>query len=95
MFYEVTEEELVALERGGVSSLYLNLGIFFLSTASSFLVTLCTVTFSSDRMYAVFWLVFLTSAIASLVLLVLWWRLRKGKTETAKTIRERLSNTAL
>lgn len=90
--YEITENELNILENGPPSSIYLNLSIFFLSVAASFLIALLTTNIESDRTYTVFVVVTTIGLVAGLVLLILWYRTHHSVSEIIRIIKGRISN---
>ncbi len=87
--YEVTEQELDDLERGGDGGTYLNFALSLISIALSFLIALTTTTIASDRKYTTFVIVSVGSTLGALVFLVLWWRNRKSVKEVIAEIRDR------
>lgn len=88
--YEISEEELTALERSSPVSLYLNFSIFLLSVAISFGATLVTVQFPSDRIYTAFFLIFIVSLVIGFFLMILWLCQYKSGKDIAENIRSRL-----
>lgn len=87
--YHITEAELDALEQGSSESLFLNLAIAFLSTATSFLCSLLTTDITSDRVFYVFVIVTVACFIAGLTMGLFWWRFRRNTTSVVDTIRAR------
>lgn len=87
--YEVTEDELQALERGGEASSYLNFALAFLSAAISFSIAIAT-TKTSDRQFYVFLIVIVGAALAALIFGVVWWNNRTTVAELATRIRARM-----
>jgi hypothetical protein len=87
--YDVSEEELRAIERGGPESFYFNLAVFFVSTALSFTVALATTEIKSDRLHATFVIVTVISYAATLVFGVLWFYGFRSRKNTISLIRER------
>lgn len=67
--YEISEEELKALEAGSPVSLHLNFAVFLLSVAVSFAIALATTTFTNDRAFLTFVLVFIVASVIGLFLL--------------------------
>ncbi|MBI3853173.1 MAG: hypothetical protein HY298_23225 [Verrucomicrobia bacterium] len=88
--YEISEAELETIERGGPESLYLNLAIFFISTAVSFTITLTTTDIKSPRLFEVFVVVTVVFYVASAILGALWIRGCRSKKKITKIIRERM-----
>jgi hypothetical protein len=87
--YFVSEDELRMIEIGGPSSTFLNLAIFFLSVAASFLVSLLLSEPKAIYKFTVMVIVTTGTAIAGLVLLLLWLRSSKGASNVIKQIRAR------
>lgn len=87
--YEISDNELEAIERGGPESLLLNFAILFLSTAISFTISLATTVIQSIHVYTGFMIVTTVSYIAALVLGGLWMHSSKSKKKLIKAIRER------
>ena len=88
--YEISEAELDTLERGSPESLFLNLGIFFLSSAASFLIALLTTKIEPDRLFYAFVIVTMIGFVAGLVLMLLWKRDRRSNSLIFAEIRRRL-----
>lgn len=89
--YEITDYELEVLEEGLPGSTYLTFGVFFLTTALSFLVALLTNTPASIRLFSVFVVVVTVGAAAGVVLLVLWYKTRARVTDVLDRIKARCS----
>ena len=87
--YFVSEDELRMIESGGPSSTYLNLAIFFLSVAASFLISLLLAEPKSIYKFTVIVVMITGTAIAGLVLLVLWLRSSKSASNVIRQIRAR------
>lgn len=87
--FDVKEDELDALERGSPDSVLLNVAIFTLSTGASFFISLLTTQIESIFTFCVFVIVTIVSFLASVVLLLLWWRCRKQTGSIIAGIRER------
>jgi hypothetical protein len=88
--YEITKSELDALEQGAPSALFLNLAIFFWSTAGSFLTALLTANIQSAKVFMVFTIIVVVSTTASIVLTILWWNAYKTTRGVVDTIRKRI-----
>lgn len=88
--YDVTEDELDALETGSPVSVYMNALVFCFSTALSFLVTLVTAEIKSVRTFNVFVIVTVVGFLASAVLGLLWLQARGSAKNVAQKIRDRL-----
>jgi hypothetical protein len=87
--YFVSEDELRVLERGGTSSIFLNLAIFFMSVGASFFASLLLSPPPSIRTFVVMVVLTVFTAIAGFVLIFLWWRSSGDATDTIKRIRAR------
>ena len=89
--YEVSERELNIIENGSSDSIFLNVAIFFLSTAISFFIVLLTVDFFYDDKddliikFIVFLCVALLTFIASIICFIAW---RRNKDDVKLTITE-------
>jgi hypothetical protein len=88
--YEITDYELDVLAAGSPNSVYLNFGVFFLSIGLSFLASLFSATFQSDRRYTVFLVVAVVGLALGLVLLVVWARSKSRVDDVIKRIKERV-----
>jgi hypothetical protein len=88
--YEVTKEELDALEQGAPCSLFLNLAIAFASTGVSFFTALVTGTISSGVLFDIFVIIVAVSLAAGTVMTLLWWRSQTSLKELTQKIRRRL-----
>lgn len=88
--YEITEHELVTLENGSPSSLYLNFSLLLLTTATSFLISLLTTTIESDRTYAIFVILVVVGYVLGVLLGIIWWRTRQSVSVITKRIRSRI-----
>jgi hypothetical protein len=88
--YEVTDDELVQLEKGSDGSLFLNLSLFLISASISFFIALSTTTITSDRQYTVFAIIAIGCLIGSVILALLWWRSRESVSSVVARIRARM-----
>lgn len=88
--YEITEHELVILENGSPSSLYLNFSLLLLTTATSFLISLLTTTIESDRTYAIFVILIVIGYVLGILLGIIWWRTRQSASKITERIRSRI-----
>ena len=88
--YEITDYELETLAIGSPSSLHLNFAIFFLSLATSFLVSLTTTTINDTKTFAVFVVITSIGFAAGAVLLAMWHFSHKSTKSIIRTIRERI-----
>jgi hypothetical protein len=87
--YEVTEEELQELERGGEANNYLNFALALFSVAVSFSIALGT-TSPTDRQFYVFLIIIVGTALAALIFGAIWWNNRRTVRELAARIRARM-----
>ena len=80
--YEISEKELDTLEKGSSDSIFLNFGIFLLSTSISFFTVLLTVDFLYEKRddhlvkFIVFISVCVFTFIGSIICIIAWWRNR-------------------
>jgi hypothetical protein len=88
--YDVTDQELKELERGGDGGIYLNVALSLASVAISFVIALTTTTITSDRQFSIFFLVAIVSAIGALILALLWWNCRKSMRALILSIKGRM-----
>ena len=88
--HQISDDELTRLEQGAGQSLLLNFGIGVLSVAASFLISLLTTTITSNRLFTVFVIVTVVSFLAGIILMVLWWFMRKPITRLVEEIRDRM-----
>lgn len=88
--FDVTEAELETLERGTPVSLYLNLAVFVLSTATSFFIALATTKIESVRTFAVFVIIIVVGYLAGVTFMLLWFFTRKSVQSVVQEIRKRL-----
>jgi len=87
--YEVTESELVVLERGGSDSLLLNIAIFLFSSALTLVVAMLTTNMGSPvRELSVLFVIAATAI--GMFLAGLWYRGRLSASACSRTIRNRL-----
>ena len=89
--YEITDNELIVLERGSPSSTYLNFSIFFISVGISFLISLLTADVS-DRVFIVFCLLTGGGLSIGVVLSAIWWRMGSEMSEVCQKIRGRIAD---
>lgn len=90
--YEITDYELESLEKGPQNSIYMNLSILLLSVGFSFMTTIFSVDFTSERIFSVFLGISLSSIVGGAILLLIWWRTRSDLSKVARRIRGRMSN---
>jgi len=87
--YHVTEQELDQLEKGGPESTYFGFSIFLFSTGVSFLISLLTAKFDSERKFNIFLILALFGIIGGLLLIIVWLVSRRSNKRVARTIRAR------
>jgi hypothetical protein len=87
--YLVSDDELHLLGRGGVSSTFLNLAIFFLSTGATFFASLLLSPPVSVRRFLVMVVLTISTTIAGVVLAFLWRRSSRDVADTVGRIRAR------
>ena len=86
--YDVTESELLDLERGSPANIFLNFAIFLLSAAVSFLIALFSTDIQSTKTFCVFVIIAVVGLIGGVVLFVIW---KKSK-ETTSAIIQRIKD---
>ncbi len=89
--YEITDDELERLERGGSDTTFLNFAIFTISVAASFIVSLFTIKIESDRIYIAFLTTIILGFLAGAILLILWWKSRRSTKGLVKKIKDRMN----
>lgn len=89
--YEVSEAELVIMEKGSPDSIYLNFSIFLLSVALSFTIALLTTNTTSIYIFNIFVILTVIGFIVGLILFFLWYRSRNSVLDCIRSIRSRLS----
>jgi hypothetical protein len=94
--FEITENELDTLEKGSNDSIFLNFGIFLLSTSISFFIVLLTVDFfytDKDDLiikFITFLCVTIFTFLASIICLIAWWRNKDDFKSVLKDIKDRM-----
>ncbi|MGC8644535.1 MAG: hypothetical protein ACP5XB_32120 [Isosphaeraceae bacterium] len=76
--YVVFEHQLDLLSQGSPASLLLNFALFFLGVAATALGTLVTAAPDQDRVFYTFFIVFVMTLIAGIVLLAIWFVTHKS-----------------
>lgn len=87
--FDVTEEELEALERGSPESLYLTLCVATSSVAISFFTTLTTTPIANLGVFCVFVILCVVGSLAGITFGLLWWRSRTTVRDVLRKIRSR------
>ena len=90
--YEITEDELMALEHGSPESLYLNFSIFLISIAMSFLISLLTTKIESNRLYDIFVIITVIGFVIGTILFILWLREYLSSSSISQKIRKRMKD---
>lgn len=88
--YEVTDDELVQLEKGSDGSLFLNLALTLISASVSFFIAISTTTIESDRQYTLFLIIAVGFLIGAAILTLLWWKSREAVASVVQRIRARM-----
>lgn len=88
--YEITDYELDVLATGSPNSVYFNFAVFFLSVGLSFLTSLFSATFPSQRRYVTFLVIAVVGIALGLVLLVVWSRAKSKVDDVITRIKERV-----
>jgi hypothetical protein len=89
VIYLVSDDELRILERGDPSSTYLNLAIFFLSVAISFLTSLLVTQSKTMGAFVVMVVITVLAFMVGFVLTILWWKTSGKVSEAVQRIRDR------
>lgn len=92
--YEVTENELTQLETGTDSDLYLQFSIALLSFFASLTLCFFTSTFENDKVFYGFICIDAICFIIGVLLLILWNRNRKEKSDIIQEIKNRKKDNA-
>jgi hypothetical protein len=91
--YEVAEHELILIEKGTDSSLWLNFAIASISVFFSILAALLTLDYTNyPRIYVIFVVITVVSAVSTLLCGAFWLKTRSTQEEIFKTIRKRIKN---
>ena len=91
VIYDVREDELKSLERGGEATPQLNFGIFLLSMGFTSLITLCTTTVKWDIMSTFFMVTMVVGILLGGYFIVAWKNSKRSVFELVKEIRDRLN----
>ena len=96
VLFEITEDELAALECGSPESLFLNFAIAFFSIAVSFSLTLTTASFTNDRTFDAIVIVMSVAYVASIAFIIFRLISRRSIKYVSARIRSRVpSNEAI
>ena len=99
--YEVSERELLIIEKGSNDSIFLNFSIFFTSISISFFIVLFTVDFfyedRDDLMikFIVFLCIAILFLIGGIICFIAWWRNKDDFKTTITEIKERMKVTKI
>jgi hypothetical protein len=88
--YVVFEHQLDLLAQGSPVSLLLNFALFFLGVAATSLGTLVTAPPNQDRPFYVFFIIFLVTLIAGVVLLAVWYAMHKSVARLVSEIKAQM-----
>ena len=88
--YVVFEHQLDLLAQGSPASLLLNFALFFLGVAATSLGTLVTAPPNQDRTFYVFFIIFIITLIAGIVLLAVWYSMHKSVTSLIVEIKAQM-----
>ena len=88
--YVVFEHQLDLLAQGSPVSLLLNFALFFLGVAATSLGTLVTSPPHQDRTFYAFFIVFIITLIAGIVLLAVWYAMHKSVTSVVVEIKAQM-----
>jgi len=88
--YVVFEHQLDLLAQGSPASLLLNFALFFLGVAATSLGTLVTAPTNLDRTFYVFFIIFIITLIAGIVLLAVWYSMHKSVTSLVVEIKAQM-----
>ncbi|MHB8405761.1 MAG: hypothetical protein ACYDCJ_10100 [Gammaproteobacteria bacterium] len=89
--YDVTEQELAELERGGSGHAYLDFSLTFCSTAIAFLIAILTMH-SFDSTKIIFIIICSVCALGTIIFFVLWRMHRTTMKVIIRRIKARLSD---
>lgn len=87
--YEVTEDELINLENGPSSSIYLNFAISLITLSLSFFASIFTATFENSITLIVFLVIAIVSLLVGLGYFVTWKKTSKSYSSISNKIRAR------
>ena len=86
----ITEDELDQLNKGGVTSVLLNFAILGFSVGFSFLATILTASFESDRLFGIFFFTMILGFFSGIVLITLWRKIKDPQKSTYEKLKARL-----
>ena len=88
--YEITDNELDALEKGTPAELQLNFAVFLLSIAFAAISSLLTTSFPSKTIETIFIVISVSGILIGAYLLIAWSRTRSTVKVLCQRIRERI-----
>lgn len=88
--YEISEDELLTIERGSPDSIYLTIAIALLSFASAIFCSLLVTEIKSTVVMIVYVLIVIVGFVIGFILLVLWKRTESYVSACITIIRKRL-----
>lgn len=88
--YEISEDELEKLGSGGSDNIFLNFAIFALSMGTSFLITLFTITITSQRLFVIFLVITILGFFVGIILLILWGKSKVSLEKLINKIKGRM-----
>ncbi len=89
--YQVAEHELILIEKGTDSSLWLNFAIASISVFFSILAALVTLDYTNyPHVYVIFVVITVVTALSTLLCGAFWLKTRSTQKEIFKTIRKRI-----
>ena len=87
--FPITKDQLDGLEKGSSSDIFLEFAIGLSSIFASFLCSLLVLDFTNHtKAYIIYTIICSLSALAAVILFILWWYFRKEKNDTIKKIRD-------
>ena len=90
--YEVKDNELDILEKGGPMETQFNFAVFLFSLAFSSTISLFTATFKSEIIQDIFGFVAVVGFLGSVYLFIQWYQDKKPIKSVIKDIRDRMPN---
>ena len=93
--YEITDNELDALEKGTPAELQLNFAVFLLSVAFAAISSLLTASFPSKTIETIFIVISVSGILIGAYLLIAWSRTLSAVKDLCQRIRERIPPEAM
>jgi hypothetical protein len=88
--YEIKDNELDTLEKGGPADLQFNFGIVFITTAFSICLTFASATFANAKVEMLFMLTGIVTGLLGVVFMCTWLKNRKAVNSLCMKIRQRI-----